>query len=144
MSGNELRLDVRSAYARELDDDLTEWSQRTGIAVEAWALPKEPLPCHVGETVRGTIRDVLDEVERQGRARTVSIALTVAPSGLRLTVSDDGGGRSAEALRARLLGRCAEFTGLGGRLTVNGVPGEGTTVSGALYPLPRCCGASAH
>ncbi|MFI7703379.1 hypothetical protein [Nonomuraea sp. NPDC049480] len=132
MPRNELRLDVRSAEAGELDDILAEWSQRTGIAVEVWALPKEPLPRHVGETVHGTICDVLDEVERQARARTVSVALTVAPSGLRLTVSDDGGGRSAEALRAHLGGRCGEFTDLGGVLTVNGVPGEGTTVSAAI------------
>jgi signal transduction histidine kinase len=52
--------------------------------------------------VHGTIRDVLDEVERQALARTVSLALTLALGGLRLTVSDDGGGASPEELQARL------------------------------------------
>ncbi|MET7463465.1 hypothetical protein [Nonomuraea sp. NPDC005501] len=115
-------------------DHLAEWSLQSGITVEIWALPKEPLPAVLAEIVHGTIRDVLQEVERQASARTVSIALTVAAGRLRLTVSDDGSGMSAEVLEARLHGRRAEVAGLGGRLTVNGVRGEGTTTS-ATVPL---------
>ncbi|MFC4014102.1 hypothetical protein ACFOY2_43230 [Nonomuraea purpurea] len=113
---------------------MTDWSARTEIAVEVWALPEDQLPAHVGEIVHGTIRDILHEVERQARARTVAVALTVAPGGLRLTVSEDGSGTGAEALETRLRGRRAELAALGGSLTVNGVPGEGTTVSAAVPP----------
>ncbi|TMR93334.1 hypothetical protein [Nonomuraea basaltis] len=119
-----------------LTDHLAEWSLQTGITVEIWALPKQPLRAVIAEVVHGTIRDVLQEVERQASARTVSIALTVAASGLRLTVSDDGSGMPAEVFEARLHGRRAEVAGLGGRLIVNGVRGEGTTIS-ATVPLGK-------
>ncbi|TMR89721.1 hypothetical protein [Nonomuraea basaltis] len=130
-SHGELETGSRTA-SQVLVDYLAEWSLQTGITVEIWALPKQPLPALITEIVHGAIRDVLQEVERQARARTVSIALTVAPSGLRLTVSDDGLGMSAEVYEAQLSGRRAELAGMGGGLTVNGVPGEGTTVSATV------------
>lgn len=111
---------------------LQEWSLQTGIEVEIWALPAEPLPASIAEIVHGTIQDVLREVEQQARARTVSITLTVAASGLRLTVRDDGVGVAAEEYRDRLDGRRASFVSLGGSLSVNGVPSEGTTVGANL------------
>ncbi|GAA2418468.1 hypothetical protein GCM10010404_91370 [Nonomuraea africana] len=131
-SHGELETGSRTA-SQALADYLAEWSLQTGITVEIWALPKQPLPAVIAEIVLGTIRDVLQEVERQASTCTVSIALTVAASGLRLTVSDDGSGMSAE-FEARLHGRRAEVAGLGGRLTVNGVRGEGTTISAAVPP----------
>ncbi|MEU7855612.1 hypothetical protein [Nonomuraea sp. NPDC049141] len=76
--------------APALEDHLAEWSLQTGITVEIWALPNQPLPALITEIVHGAIRDVPQEVERQAQARTVSIALTVPPGGLRLTVRDDG------------------------------------------------------
>lgn len=122
----------RRATSHALEDHLAEWSLQTGITVEIWALPKQPLPALITEIVHGTIRDVLQEVEQQAQARTVSIALTVAPAGLRLTVSDDGLGTSAKAYGASLGGRRVELAGIGGRLTVNGVQGNGTTVSATV------------
>jgi signal transduction histidine kinase len=115
-------------------DELARWSLRSGIAVEIWALPKQPLPAAIAEIALGTLREALQEVDRQGSARTVSIALTVSAHRLRLTVSDDGAGTSAEAFVARLDGRRVAIARLGGRLTVNGVRGEGTTIS-ATVPL---------
>ncbi|TMR92614.1 hypothetical protein EJK15_43865 [Nonomuraea basaltis] len=134
-SHGELETGSRTA-SQALADYLAEWSLRTGIAVEIWALPQQPLPAVIAEIVHGAIRDVLQEVERQASARTVSIALTVTADRLRLTVSDDGRGMSAEAFEARLHGRRAQVAGLGGRLTVNGVQGEGTTTS-ATVPLRK-------
>jgi signal transduction histidine kinase len=122
----------RTATSSALEDHLAEWSLQTGITVEIWALPEQPLPALITEIVHGAIRDVLQEVERQAQARTVSIALTVARGGLRLTVSDDGLSTSAEAYEATLSSRRVELAGIGGRLTVNGVQGEGTTVSAAV------------
>ncbi|MEV0351831.1 hypothetical protein AB0H88_39195 [Nonomuraea sp. NPDC050680] len=122
----------RRATSHALEDHLAEWSLRTGITVEIWALPKQPLPALITEIVHGTIRDVLQEVEQQAQARTVSLALTVAPGGLRLTVSDDGLGTSAKAHGAGLSGRRVEFAGMGGRLTLNCVQGQGTTVSATV------------
>ncbi|MDP4506520.1 sensor histidine kinase [Nonomuraea turcica] len=122
----------RTATSHALEDHLAEWSLQTGITVEIWALPKQSLPALITEIVHGVIRDVLQEAERQAQARNVSIALTVAPGGLRLTVSDDGLGTSADAYEANLSGRRVELAGVGGGLTVNGVQGEGTTVSATV------------
>ncbi|MFI7635028.1 hypothetical protein [Nonomuraea sp. NPDC049400] len=134
-SHEELESGSRTA-SQALADYVAEWSRQTGITVEIWALPKQPLPTAITEIVHGTIRDVLQEVERQAATRTVAIALTVAPSGLRLTVSHDDSGMSADVLETRLRSRRAEIAGLGGRLTVNGVRGEGTTISAAV-PLGK-------
>ncbi|WP_433444921.1 hypothetical protein [Nonomuraea sp. CA-141351] len=132
---NDTFASVSHAVPPVLEDQLAEWSLRAGITVEVWAMPEQPLPALVTDVVHGVIFDVLGEVERQGRARTVSVALTVSAGGLRLTVSDDGRGTSAEAYEVRLKGRQAELQAMGGGLTVNGVRGEGTTVSAALPRL---------
>jgi signal transduction histidine kinase len=120
-----------------LEDHLAEWSGRTGITVEVWALPRMHLAGRLRTIVHRVIREVLLEIERQAQARTVSLALTTARTGLRLTISDDGGGMTAkarEALETRLLTSRRELGGLGGGLSVNSVLGEGTTVSASLPP----------
>jgi signal transduction histidine kinase len=135
MRYDEHRLDTWAALSRPLDDRLAEWSLLTGIKVEVWALPTEQPPAHLAQTVHAVIEEVLREVQRQAQARTLSLALTVSPSGLRLTISDDGGGMPDEALDAfvvRLRARWAETAGPVGALAVNSVPGEGTTVSAAV------------
>jgi signal transduction histidine kinase len=120
---------VSRTLPRTWEDQLAEWSLRTGITVELWALPRQPLPAPVNDLIHGLVFDVLEEVKRQGHARVIGIALTVSSSGLRLTVSDNGLGMSVELYEVQLGGRRAELAKLGGRLTVNAVEGEGTTVS---------------
>ncbi|MFI7697863.1 hypothetical protein [Nonomuraea sp. NPDC049480] len=135
MSTEELQSAVSSANSRLLEDCLAEWSLQSGIAVEVWALPNERLPSHIAEIVQSTVRDVLQDVERQARARTVSVALTVAPRGLRLTISEDGGGIAGEqlsTLTGQMSIRSAGLAALGGGLSINNVPGEGITVSAAV------------
>jgi Signal transduction histidine kinase len=116
--------------ARLLEDHIAEWSERTGIAVEVWALPKREVPPAVANNVFATVREALDNVARHSGARVVSIALTVGRSGLRLTVSDAGRGFLPGTTGRGLVAMAAYFAEIGGRLTVNPVPGAGTTVSG--------------
>jgi signal transduction histidine kinase len=124
------------SLAQVLEDYFDDWSGRTGIAVEVWALPgrdvRPSLSRRVGRAVFEVIREALANVERHSHARTVSIALTVGRRGLRLTVSDDGGGFPPEKTGRGLTAMQRAFADLGGSLTVNGVPGEGTTVSGVV------------
>jgi signal transduction histidine kinase len=117
-----------------LEDHFAEWSERTGIAVEVWALPKRDVPARVAQSVYATVREALSNVERHSQARTVSIALTMGRGGLRLTVSDDGRGFPPETTGRGLVAMKAYFAEIGGTLTINGVPGEGTTVSGVVSP----------
>ncbi|MGW0809945.1 sensor histidine kinase [Nonomuraea sp. NPDC002799] len=113
---------------------LAQWSARTGTTVETWALPATGVSPRVTRGVLTVVREALSNAERHSGAGSVSIAVTVGQGGLRLTISDNGtgfntvsdggqGGRGIAGMRAAL----AE---LGGGLSVNGVPGQGTTVSG--------------
>ncbi|WP_052424161.1 sensor histidine kinase [Nonomuraea candida] len=120
------------SLAQALESCLAEWSERTGITVETWALPATDVPARVTEGVMATMREALSNVELHSRARTVSIAVTAGESGLRLTVSDDGQGFPPARAGRGIARMRAAFAELGGDLSVNSVPGEGTTVTGVL------------
>ncbi|MET8868297.1 ATP-binding protein [Nonomuraea sp. NPDC004580] len=120
------------SLAEALESCLAEWSERTGIAVETWALPATDVASGISSCVMATLREALSNVERHSRARTVSIAVTVGRSGLRMTVSDDGQGFIASGSGGGIARMRAAFAEAGGSLSVNSVLGEGTTVSGVV------------
>ncbi|MCK2220548.1 ATP-binding protein [Actinomadura sp. ATCC 31491] len=124
------------SLAEALESYLAEWAERSGIAVETWALPATDVPARVSAGVMTTMREALDNVERHSGARTVSIAVTAGRGGLRLTVSDDGRGFPPGGAGRGLARMRAAFAELGGSLSVNSVPGEGTTVSGVVPRRP--------
>src|SRR5690606_27430874 len=103
------RMRENGGLSQMLRDHLTEWSERTGIAVEVWALPEREVPPKVADNVYATVREALDNVERHSGARVVSIALTVGRSGLRLTVSDEGRGFEAGTTGRGLVAMRAYF-----------------------------------
>ncbi|MEU6779240.1 ATP-binding protein [Nonomuraea angiospora] len=120
------------SLAEALESCLAEWSERTGIAVETWALPATDVSSQVSRAVMATIDEALSNVELHSRARTVSIAVTVSKSGLRMTVSDNGQGFHGAGTGSGIARMRAAFTELGGSLSVNSVLGEGTTVTGVV------------
>ncbi|GAA4047530.1 hypothetical protein [Nonomuraea soli] len=106
-----------------LEYDLVSWSQRTCIEVEIWALPSQDLTGPAADRARETVRAALAEVERFGRAKTVSFALTMHRGGLRLTVADEGAVKPEEEVRGR-----RTTTGL----TISRIPGGGTTIGAVI------------
>ncbi|SDG21728.1 hypothetical protein SAMN05421505_102287 [Sinosporangium album] len=118
-----------ASLAEALDDRLTEWSGSTGISVETWALPDRPVPSPLADAVLAVFDEALANVERHSHALIVSVAVTYGDRGLRLTISDNGIGFDATLPGPGVLGMRRRFTDLGGSLTVNSVPGEGTTIS---------------
>ncbi|GIH91868.1 sensor histidine kinase [Planobispora siamensis] len=125
--------EVRDGMLGEaLRDLLTGWSECTGIAVEVWALPRGRMPAQIAGSVLVVVSGALSNVARHSGARTVSVAVTATPGELRLTVSDDGRGFAGPARGPGLAAVEASFAAVGGRLAVRSVPGEGTTVSGAV------------
>lgn len=126
--------------AGELVSRLAGWSQRTGITVETWALPAEGLPQRVADAVLGCFAEALSNVETHSGARVLSIAVTRGAKGLRITISDDGRGFMGEAKGRGIVRMRAHLAVVGGRCTVEGTPGGGTTV-GAVVPLPALGGA---
>lgn len=120
------------SLAQALEGHLAEWSERTGIAVEIWALPAHDVPSETSRAAMAVLEEALANVERHSGARTVSVAVTFGRGGLRLTVSDNGGGFTGAARGRGIRAMRAHFGRLGGALSVNGVPGEGTTVTGVV------------
>ncbi|MET8988330.1 ATP-binding protein [Nonomuraea wenchangensis] len=132
------------SLAEALESYLAEWGERSGIAVEIWALPAAEVPEGVCAGVMTAMREALDNVERHSGARTVSIAVTAGSGGLRITVSDDGRGfhgagtghAKGSAAGQGIARMRAAFAEIGGSLSVNSVPGEGTTVTGVVPRRP--------
>ncbi|QYC40441.1 Sensor histidine kinase LiaS [Nonomuraea coxensis DSM 45129] len=140
------------SLAEALESYLAEWGERSGIAVETWALPAGDVPASVSAGVMTAMREALDNVERHSGARTVSIAVTAGSGGVRVTVSDDGHGFPATGsatgpVTGSATGQAvggghgiarmrAAFAEVGGSLSVNSVPGEGTTVTGVVPRRP--------
>ncbi|MEU4403508.1 ATP-binding protein [Streptosporangium sp. NPDC023963] len=120
------------SLAQALEEHLTEWAERTGIAVEIWALPARDVPPGVARAVLAALGEALSNVERHSGARVVSVAVTFGRGGLRMTVSDNGIGFFGEAKGRGVAAMRTHFEQLGGSCSVNGVPGEGTTVTGVV------------
>ncbi|WP_336210402.1 sensor histidine kinase [Nonomuraea sp. LPB2021202275-12-8] len=120
------------SLAEALEACLADWSQRTGINVEVWALPATDVPSRIAQGVLAAMKEALANVETHSGADTVSIAVTVGKGGLRMTVSDHGQG-FATAKSGRGMARMrAAFAEIGGTLSVNSVRDEGTTVTGVV------------
>ncbi|SDJ16351.1 sensor histidine kinase [Nonomuraea jiangxiensis] len=120
------------SLAEALEGCLAEWSEQTGIAVETWALPATDVPSPVSSGVMTTMREALSNVEKHSRARTVSVAVTVGRSGLRMTISDNGQGFTLTRAGRGIARMRAAFAEIGGSLSVSSVLGEGTTVTGTV------------
>ncbi|MEV7009382.1 ATP-binding protein [Streptosporangium sp. NPDC051022] len=127
-------LDMRAglSLAQALEEHLAEWAESTGITVEIWALPGRDVPVRIARAVLATLGEALSNVERHSRARVVSVAVTLGSAGLRMTVSDNGIGFAGPVTGRGVTVMRTHFTEVGGTLSVNGVPGEGTTVTGVV------------
>ncbi|MFI0367025.1 sensor histidine kinase [Actinomadura sp. 1N219] len=137
----DLRDDV---YQQPLDGALAavvaEWSARTGIAAVT-RLPGGPDGDHETAAVRyeivSIVREALANVERHADARHVTVTRDAAAS--TLVVRDDGRGFAPPAgdrldLLARdghygLIGMRERAHRIGGRLTVDSTPDQGTTIT---------------
>lgn len=124
------------SLADALESHLAQWSQRTGIRVETWALPAADVPARVTRAVITALCEALSNVEHHSGARTVSVAVTVGKSGLRMTVSDHGHGFNLGRTGPGIARMRAAFAEVGGDLAVNSVRGEGTTVTGVVPGRP--------
>ncbi|MFI9591334.1 sensor histidine kinase [Nonomuraea sp. NPDC052265] len=123
---------AKPALAGELESVCGRWSERTGVAVEIWALPAGPVTAALRRAVLAVVDEALDNVEAHSGASTTSLAVTCGAHGLRLTISDNGRGFTSTAPGGGTGRMRTAFAELGGRLSVRGVPGEGTTVSGTV------------
>jgi signal transduction histidine kinase len=78
-------------------------------------------------------QEILTNIARHARASSVGVRLEIVPERLMLAVTDDGVGIAEGAVHAReslgLLGMQERAQQFGGELRIDGVAGEGTTVT---------------
>jgi two-component system CheB/CheR fusion protein len=123
-----------------------EWAARSGVAADfvSIGLETERIPL-AGETaLYRVVQEALTNVLRHARAKRVSVVLQRTPDGATVVVEDDGTGFDPEGPsrpgRLGLLGMQERVELVGGTLTVESVPGNGTTVI-AQVPVPAAGGA---
>ena len=136
LSLEELLSDLRAQIAEHLHaaDVALTWTARHDIPIV--------LPLAVAHALRSVIREAVQNALRHARPRTIAVTVQGDPGGVSLTVTDDGGGFDAAAMRpgnglANMEGR---VTGLGGRFEVSGA--DGMTRIAARIPLERERGAA--
>ncbi|MEV4224560.1 hypothetical protein [Nonomuraea sp. NPDC049725] len=117
--------------AGEIQAELALWTDRTGSAAEVWALPAGAVPPRASEAVLSVVRLVLSAAEAHDPVPVVSLAVTLAASGLRLTVSFEAGG-AADGTPLPEARMRAAFAEAGGTLKVAVSQSGGVTVSAAV------------
>jgi len=108
-------------------------SERTNLAVDVAILGGlDNLSAEVEQGLYRIVQEALENVSRHARARRVSIQLSCDEAKISLLVADDGEGFEAERLRQDehfgIRGMEERAAMLGGVLTVDSAPGQGTRI----------------
>jgi signal transduction histidine kinase len=110
-----------------------EFSSRTGIQVFSKSLDKMQLEPEVRVLVFRIFQDILANVERHAGATEVRIHLGAEDDSLVLRVRDNGRGITREQIEDPKSLGLVEMRELalsfGGKISIDGIPGKGTTVS---------------
>jgi signal transduction histidine kinase len=123
----------QKALAEALERVCQDWSRRSGIAA-GLTVTGSPYPLHPDIEVavlRGT-QEALTNAGRHAEARTASVTLSYMEDVVVLDVQDDGMGFVPAAVAGHgfgLTGMRERASRLGGNLSIESAPGEGTTVS---------------
>ncbi len=104
-----------------------------GLRVEVTAVGDERLPPQTERELFRIVQEAVTNVLRHARASTLHVALAFEPGRVTVSVRDDGRGfdPAARSIRSRRLGLTSmreRARALGGSLSVESAPGEGTTV----------------
>jgi signal transduction histidine kinase len=110
-----------------------EFSSRTGIQVFSKSLDKMALEPEVRVLVFRLFQDILANIERHARSTEVRISLAAEDDSLVLRVRDNGRGITRGQIEDPQSLGLVEMRELalsfGGKLSLDGIPGKGTTVS---------------
>jgi len=123
--------------AAALEWQANQVSRSTGVRIKlmADALPGE-LPEEHKICIFRIVQEALNNVCRHARASSVDISLVAADSRISVTIRDDGRGfRTPRTGGLGLIGMYERADSLGGSLTVNSEPGQGTSIE-VILPLP--------
>ena len=117
--------------ATALDKTAIEWSRQNRIKTEIHLANARPLPIEIEQALFRIVQEALANVARHSKAGKVEIDLRYTLDHLILTLSDDGQGfeskNSPTGFGLRSMNQRAEA--LGGNLSIDSVPGRGTTLT---------------
>ncbi len=111
---------------------------RHGVRTEADLGDEPDLPFSAKQELLRVVQEALHNVAKHARARVVTASLASRDGLVVVTVSDDGVGFDTQAARPGHLGLTSmheRAAALGGRISVDSAPGEGTRVR-VEVPLP--------
>jgi NarL family two-component system sensor histidine kinase LiaS len=117
--------------ASAIRDYAADWSRQNGIVAEVRVQGERSLPLEFEQPLFRVAQEALANIARHSGARTVNITLVYANGDINLTVSDDGRGFDIDSSHNGYgLSSMQERVGaLGGTLTIDSLPDNGTTVS---------------
>lgn len=135
---------VRRGLAGALQDEVERLQKRAGLHVALRVSgDTEGLPAPVAAGLLRIAQESLHNTLRHARASRAEVELTVGPDGVTLTVSDDGVGfdpaappRSSELGGFGLRGMYERARLLGGELTVDTAPNQGTRITVRIPTRP--------
>lgn len=128
--------DLGLAAALEWQANQVQRSTGVRIKIAADALPSE-IPEEHKVSVFRIVQEALNNVCRHAHASSVEITLLAVDNRISVMIRDDGRGfRTPRATGLGLIGMQERAESLGGELTVDSKPGQGTTIEVSL-PLPK-------
>jgi signal transduction histidine kinase len=108
-----------------------EYAERTGVEVDLSLHLTRPLPQELETVVYRVVQEALTNVARHSGSPRASVGVVEVLGEVRVFVEDEGRGFDPEAVdpgRQGLLGMRERVELLGGRLSVESAPGQGTRV----------------
>jgi signal transduction histidine kinase len=118
--------------ASAIDAEAREFQARTGVSVVTTHLEAATLAPEISTAVFRIVQEGLAGIESDSGATSVAISLRKGVTGLVLQLRDNGRSRTAgdgtDAESLRLLGMRELAGSFGGRITVQGLRGRGTTM----------------
>jgi NarL family two-component system sensor histidine kinase LiaS len=123
--------------AGALRDYVRGWSQSAEIAAEVHVRGEREVPLQVEQALFRVVQEALANVARHSGAKRAEVDLIYAAATLTLRVSDDGRGFDPADDRDQGFGLQSmreRMEGLGGRVSIESAPGEGTRVT-CVCPL---------
>jgi two-component system, NarL family, sensor histidine kinase UhpB len=130
---------VETRFVQSVRDQANEFARTSGIEAEVsiTSCPDE-ITYNAAVNLRRVLGEALTNVRRHSDASRVTVTLQVVDDALALTVADNGGGMETidGGSGFGLRGMRERALLLGGRLSMDGAPGRGTTVR-CIVPLGR-------
>jgi two-component system, NarL family, sensor histidine kinase LiaS len=123
--------------AGALRDYVRGWSQSAEIPAEVHVRGEREVPLQVEQALFRVVQEALANVARHSGAKRAEVDLIYTAATLTLRVSDDGRGFDPADDRDQGFGLQSmreRMEGLGGRVSVESAPGEGTRVN-CVCPL---------